>query len=398
VHGFCLMPTRSSSHLERILGRLDDLDEQNLAILVQRLARERSLLETVFNTIREGILVIDRTGSVEYANQAGLQLIGLRENDIGKAVLWKVMPELARSVKLEFGTATQPHVVSREIEVSYPEHRHLRLYFVPFEQQQGLRTDTLYALILTDITEERISSEKRIEDERLSSIFILAAGVAHEIGNPLNSINIHLQLMQRQIKKLGNKPGIEKLANSVDICYREVGRLDGIINNFLEAIRPRDPDFQDVRLLDVLREVLDVQRDEIENRGIAVEVSTSDTLPIVAADRDQIKQVFFNILKNAMEAMGSGGQLRLTTRSDDEFVFIHIADTGTGISQDEVSRIFQPYFTTKKTGHGLGMVIVQRIMRAHGGQIGLDSEPGVGTIVTLQFPQKHRRVRMITES
>lgn len=393
------MPTRSSSHLNRILGRLDDLDEQNLTILVQRLARERTLLETVFNTIREGVLVIDRTGTIEYSNAAAIRLIGLKPEEVGQAVLWKVMPDLARSLQLNFDDVdAAAQVVSREMEITYPERLFVRLYFVPFEQQRGEGSEKLYALILSDVTEEKLSSEEQIENERLTSVFMLASGVAHEIGNPLNSINIHLQLIQRQLKKLNSNAQTEKIGTSVEICQREVGRLDAIINNFLEAIRPKTPDLADVNLLEVLKEVLDVQRHEIEDLGIDVQVSTESEVPVVLADRNQVKQVFFNVMKNATEAMDSGGKLRISTRSDDQFVFLYIADTGKGINQEEMSRLFQPYFTTKDRGHGLGMVIVQRIMRAHGGQIGLDSEPGVGTVVTLQFPQKHRRIRMLETS
>jgi signal transduction histidine kinase len=112
-------------------------------------------------------------------------------------------------------------------------------------------------------------------------------------------------------------------------------------------------------------------------------------------DRGQIKQVFFNLIKNAMEAMQPGGVLRILTRSDDEFVYMQFIDTGSGISEAELSRVLQPYYTTKKEGHGLGMMIVQRIMRDHGGQLGIESRKGTGTVITLQFPQQHRHTRML---
>jgi signal transduction histidine kinase len=125
-----------------------------------------------------------------------------------------------------------------------------------------------------------------------------------------------------------------------------------------------------------------------------VEAETSE-LPLVLADRNQIKQVFFNITKNAMEAMRPGGRLKIRSRADDESVYLLFADSGTGIRQEDLVRLFQPYQTTKPGGHGLGLMIAQRIMRDHGGQIGLESKEGLGTIVTLQFPRKDRRVRML---
>jgi two-component system, sporulation sensor kinase E len=115
----------------------------------------------------------------------------------------------------------------------------------------------------------------------------------------------------------------------------------------------------------------------------------------VMADRNQLKQVFFNVVKNAVEAMQPGGKLHIVTRSDDDCVYVLFGDTGSGIRQEDMLRLFEPYHTTKPSGHGLGLMIVQRIMREHGGQVGIESRPGTGTVVTLQFPRKDRRVRML---
>jgi len=152
-----------------------------------------------------------------------------------------------------------------------------------------------------------------------------------------------------------------------------------------------------VHLLEVLDEVLRFQQDELRDREILVEVEAAPDIPIVMADRNQVKQVFFNVIKNAVEAMGPGGTLHCKARADDEFVVLLLGDTGAGIDQADVLRMFEPYHTTKPGGHGLGLMIVQRIMREHGGQVGIESKPGVGTVVTLQFPRKDRRVRMLAK-
>jgi signal transduction histidine kinase len=251
-------------------------------------------------------------------------------------------------------------------------------------------------LILSDLTEEKRSTLDLIESERLDSVVMLAAGVAHELGNPLNSINIHLQLIERQLAKLKLKgAAAKKVKESADICTAEVARLDGIIRHFLEALRPRPPDLVEVDLLALLAEVLSVQRQELENLGVRVEVEIAHPPPPVLGDRDQIKQVFFNLVKNAMEAMERGGRLRIEARVDDAWVYLAFTDTGVGIAQSDLPRVFQPYFSTKRGGHGLGMMIVQRILRNHGGQIALESQPGRGTTVTVQFPLKDRRVRLL---
>lgn len=385
-----------SHHLDRILGRLDDLDSVNLAIIVQRLARERSLLEAVFHTIKEGILVINLAGVIEYANQSAHTMIGLRENDVGQAVLWRLVPELQGSLRGYFDSdsAVRPLAVTREIEISYPERRFVRLYLVPLRADETDAGDRM-AMILTDITEDRSTTEQRIESERLRSIFELSAGVAHEIGNPLNSINIHLQLLSRQAGKLAAGTARDKIEKSLAVCSQEIERLDGIITHFLQAIRPQPPDLRDLQLLDVLTDVLKLQQPELTDRDLRVEIEVPERLPIILGDPDRLKQVFFNLFKNAMEAMQPGGLLRINAFGDEETVHVQVADNGCGIAPEVLPEIFKPFFTNKEGGHGLGMMVVQRIVHDHGGQIGLDSQEGRGTVVSLQFPPKHRRVRLL---
>jgi PAS domain S-box-containing protein len=390
------MGGKKNSSLDRVLGRLDTLDSVNLANLVQRLARERGLFEEIFNTLQEGVLVITLDGEIDYANDAAHRLIGLGEDELAGQTLWRLIPGLRPSLggTLEGDTAAALPVVAREFELTYPEPRTVRLYMVPFRGEA--RGDARrFAVILTDVTRDKHATAQQLEDERTSSILLLAAGVAHELGNPLNSLTIHLQLIARKLKKLKASKDTESLVESVDVCRAEVARLDGIIAHFLEAIRPQPPDLAELDLAEVLAEVLRFQQREFADRRIAVEVEASGDLPVVMADRNQLKQVFFNLAKNALDAMEPGGRLKIRARADDDSVFLLFGDSGSGIKQEDLVRVFQPYHTTKPGGHGLGLMIVQRILREHGGQVGIESKEGVGTVVTLQFPRKDRRVRML---
>ncbi|MDB6095226.1 MAG: sensor signal transduction histidine kinase [Verrucomicrobia bacterium] len=391
------MAGKKHSSLDRVLGRLDTLDSVNLANLVQRLARERGLFEDIFNTLQEGVLVISSDGRIEYANASAQRIVGLGDEALTGETLWRIVPGLRKSLEaaLDAESGSTP-VVAREFEFTYPEPRSVRLYMVPF---RGERTaaQRRFAVILSDITKDKQTTEARIETERTSSILLLAAGVAHELGNPLNSLTIHLQLIERKLKKVEGATGRESasLSDSIHICQQEVQRLDGIISNFLEAIRPRPPDLAETNLAEVLAEVLRFQQGELADRGIKVEAETRADLPPIMADRDQLKQVFFNITKNAVEAMEPGGTLKIRSQADDDSVFLLFGDSGAGIKPEDLVRLFEPYHTTKPGGHGLGLMIVQRIMREHGGQIGVESKEGRGTVVTLQFPRKDRRVRML---
>lgn len=389
------MAGRKNSSLDRVLGRLDALDSVSLSNLVQRLARERELFEAIFNTIHEGILVISAAGVIEYANAAAGRLIGLGEDELAGATLWRLVPGLHSSLEASLVEGSVVPVMAREIELTYPQPRMVRLYMVPFEVEKGREKSRRFTVILTDVTREKQSTERLIEDERLSSVLLLAAGVAHELGNPLNSLTIHLQLIARKLKKLKGSRDAQSLEKSIGVCQDEVQRLDGIITHFLEAMRPRPPDLADTNVVDVLDEVLRFQAGEFRNRRIKVEAETQADLPVILADRNQLKQVFFNLISNAIEAMEPGGRLKIVSRADDDFVYLMFGDSGVGIRQEDLSQLFQPYHTTKPGGHGLGLMLVQRIMRAHGGQVGIESKEGVGTVVTLSFPQKNRRLRML---
>ncbi|MFA5265331.1 MAG: ATP-binding protein [Opitutaceae bacterium] len=393
------MASKRHTSLDRVLGRLDTLDSINLSNLVQRLARERGLFEDIFNALQEGVLVISSTGEIEYANAAAHRIIGLGEGELIGETLWRLAPGLRPSLDAalgdgEDGAAAALPVVAREFELTYPEPRTVRLYMVPF-RGAGRDASRRFAVILNDITRDKATTKQLIEEERTSSILLLAASVAHELGNPLNSLTIHLQLIARRLKKLKVNRENEALTGSIAVCQEEVQRLDGIIANFLDAIRPQPPDLVETNLVEVLDEVLRFQQCELKDRGIIVEAETPADLPVVMADSNQLKQVYFNILKNAMEAMQPGGRLRFRTRSDDDSVFLLFGDTGSGIKQEDLVKLFQPYHTTKPGGTGLGLMIVRRIMREHGGQVGIESKEGVGTLVTLQFPRKDRRVRML---
>lgn len=374
------------SPLDRVLGRLDDLDEVNLGILVQRLARERKLLETVFDVIRDGVLVLDDEGFLTYSNQQGRTLIGLRDNNSEKINIRKASPEIARALGLDRKQdSSYPEVVMREMQITYPETRQLRIYAVPIErsdQKDEASNKAGLAVVMTDVTEELDDLNAKIESEKVSSIMDLAAGVAHELGNPLNSINIHLQLLQR------NLDANEKSQKSLYSCIKEVKRLDGIIAHFLKAIRPTDPDLKKINLLQIIEETVRLREKEIHAKKTSVSMEAGVREPMIHADAEQIKQVFFNVIGNALDAVGENSDIRIITGIDDNYVFAKIVDQGSGIKKEDISRVFEPYFTTKKSGHGIGMMIVHRIMRDHGGEVGIDSKEGSGTIVTLNFPRK----------
>jgi signal transduction histidine kinase len=228
----------------------------------------------------------------------------------------------------------------------------------------------------------------------LNALTLLAAGVAHEIGNPLNSLHIHLQLMERSVQKLDDSAKAE-LQQSIDVARSEVNRLDSIVTQFLRAIRPSRPQLRPENLNTVIEEAVRFFAPEIEDRDIVVEQELRSDLPLLQLDRDQMKQAFYNVLRNSLEAMQRHGTLHIHTDMDDTHVLIRFVDTGSGMTAGNLSHVFEPYFTTKPSGTGLGLLIVRRIVREHGGELSIESSQGKGLALTIRLPYIERRIRML---
>lgn len=392
-----------SSFVEKLIGRLGRIGPEDVQNYFLRLAQEKGFLETVFNSIQEGIIVTDSSGRITYLNDAACELFGLDGNDsIGK--------QLGERVRgLDWSSLTQSGgPLSRDMEIFYPANRFINFYVVPLiiepreSDERGGGSDGAapavehvgFAMILRDITESRRSAEQTLESERLNALTLLAAGVAHEIGNPLNSLHIHLQLMERKVRELEGAPR-EELQESIAIARTEIARLDSIVSQFLKAIRPTRPQLQPENVNAIIEEAVRFFAPEIKDRDVVVEQELRSDIPLLELDRDQMKQAFYNVIKNSLEAMKRRGILRIRSDLEETHVVIRFMDTGGGISAEHLSHIFEPYFTTKPTGSGLGLLIVRRIVREHGGELSVQSTEGKGLTLTIRLPYLDRRVRML---
>ena len=381
--------------LDKLIERLPLVQPGEVQNYLVEIAREKGFLETIFNAILEGVIVTNPKGRILYLNRAACGFFGIE----AEPSLGRPLDEVVRGIDWEALTGPHGDIVSRDLEVFYPDNRLLNFYVVPMmsDDADGKESETVgRAVILRDITQTHRATQETIEVERFSALTMLAAGVAHEIGNPLNSLNIHLQLMQRNLQKV--PPKLRKqVEESVAIARGEVTRLDHIITQFLRAIRPQPLDPAPADVNEILRETLMFLDAEIEDRDIIVEEELSKALPLLQLDREQIKQAFYNICRNAFQAMKSGGILRVSTSSNATHVSVVFSDTGGGIAPENITRIFEPYFTTKSDGNGLGLLIVRRIVRAHGGEVVLESSPGRGLTLTVLLPRADRRVRFLEQ-
>jgi signal transduction histidine kinase len=403
--------------LEKLIERLGRIGPEDVQNYFLRLAQEKGFLETVFNAIQEGIIVTDSKGRVTYLNDAACALFGLEAAEaIGKRLDERIGG-------LDWGSLTQSAgPVSHDMEIFYPQNRFINFYVVPLVMEQreavagvddsggivagnhgktrpgstipATAEEVGHVMILRDITESRRTAQQTIESERLNALRLLAAGVAHEIGNPLNSLHIHLQLMERSVQKLhdGQKAELEQ---SIDVARSEVNRLDSIVTQFLKAIRPSRPQLRPENVNTIVEEAVRFFAPELQDREIAIEQELRSDLPLLQLDRDQMKQAFYNVIKNSVEAMHRRGTLRIRTDLADTHVIVRFVDTGGGMSAENLSHVFEPYFTTKPSGSGLGLLIVRRIVREHGGELSIESSQGRGLTLTIRLPFIDKRIRML---
>src|SRR5437773_1555867 len=300
--------------VEKLIGRLGKIGPEEVQNYFLRLAQEKGFLETVFNSIQEGIIVTDSKGRITYLNDAACQLFGLEAEDS----LGKRLDERVRG--LDWNALSREGAVSRDMEMFYPTNRFINFYSVPL-------------------------------------------------------------VIERQ--------------ESVEVARAEINRLDSIITQFLRAIRPTRPQLRPENINTIVEEAVRFFALEIKDRDIVVEQELRSDLPLLELDRDQMKQAFYNVIKNSFEAMKSRGILRIRTDLDESHVIVRFTDTGGGISAENLSRVFEPYFTTKTSGTGLGLLIVRRIVREHGGELSIESSEGKGLTLTIRLPHIDRRVRML---
>ena len=381
-----------SRFFDKLIERVDRVGSNEVQNFLNRLAEESDFFKNVFDALQEGIIVADKFGLIHYINNGASKLFGLNP----ETVTGEYIAENIQGLDWNNLISGKGSTVSKDLEVFYPENRYLNFYIKPINTTPK-DEELAYVMLIRDITESRKGEEEKLESERLSALTMLAAGVAHEIGNPLNSMNIHLQLLERKLKKAVPDLYEAELRDLIDTSADEVKRLDHIIDQFLKAIRPSQPQLEPTDVNELVKESMRFLEPEIKDRGISLTLELRSALPPLQLDSDQIKQAFYNVVKNASQATSPGGSITVRSDLSDEHVSIIFTDTGEGISASEMSDVFQPYFTTKKSGTGLGLLIIRRIIREHGGDIKISSEEGKSTSVTISLPRFHRNVRLLPE-
>jgi signal transduction histidine kinase len=394
--------------LQRAIGKLNKLTPDQMRALLFSAADELDRLETVLDSLSVGILVLDTDHSLILANKYARRLFPTSVPEQEKGPVWSLLQNEKAAAFLEKTLSSGDKAEACEFDVEINTVQRLCSFSVwPLVHDYTVSGSLIH---IEDITERRGREARMRRMENLASLTTLAAGVAHEIKNPLGSLSIHVQLIQKTMVSNravyeASHPGGRGLKNDprnymdiidkhLRVVNEEIDRLNHIVVDFLFAVRPMDLVLRSGNINDVINELAEFVSFELKEANIEAELDLEGDLPRIEFDERFMKQAFLNLIKNAIAAMPEGGTLTIKTETEGGDVKITVTDTGTGIGEENISKIFEPYFTTKDTGSGLGLTLVYKIVREHQGEITVKSAPGEGAafIITLPVPQKEWRL------
>jgi len=384
-----------SGFYRRALSKIERFTAQQSRELFASASDEILRLETVLDSLPSGILVCDEKHLLIKANKSALRLLPLGYSDTSP--LWKLVHDESIAAFFEQTLLSGDNVLDREMDIAAQGHtRLLSISVYPLVDMNRISGSLVY---LEDITEKRNREVRLRRAENLASLTTLAAGVAHEIKNPLGSISIQLQLMQKTFAKNKQsglpKEAFELVDKYLGIINEEVDRLNHIVVDFLFAVRPMPLVLREGNVNTIIAELAEFIKAELDLSHIHLLLELDENLPPVLVDERCLKQALLNLIKNAQAAMPNGGVLTIATMRSDTEILISVCDTGIGISEENLKKIFEPYFTTMDNGTGLGLTLVFKIIREHRGELSVESREGEGSNFEISLPVYQKEKRLI---
>ena len=364
---------RQEQRYQEVLALNREVEDRESAIRAMK-----AYTESILSSVSSGVISCDQRGRVATANPEAARLLGIAPEEMMMAPLARVFAsqeELLRAAELVLSGEQQRTTLETDLSGGDGAPRPVAVRITPH-----IGGERLLGIVITleDLTEVKDLTEQLLRADRLANLGELAAGVAHDVRNPLGVIKASVQMMQAEG---GN--GDAELAR---VVVQEIDRLDALVNALLDFSRPSPSQFGPVTASRALNEVILLTRQFARQQQVTVARQFSDRLPPVWADEDRLKQVFVNLISNAIQAMPGGGTITIGAAVQEGYLRLSFSDTGTGIASGEQDRIFDPFHTSRAEGSGLGLSIVHRIVDAHKGFITVDSEPGGGSTFTVGLP------------
>ncbi len=371
---------------------LRDVGERHRAAVALRESEETA--HALIESAGEGILVVDERGRIVQANSQIAKMFGYAPEELLEKPMEMLLPERfgARHVDHRAAYVAEPRVrrMGRGLDLAARRHDgtefpvEISLSYV--RTPRGLRA----MAFVTDISERLTLERASRQSEKLAALGGLAAGVAHELNNPLGIITSRIEVMLMEDDQQALP---ESVREDLGVLYRQTQRVSRLVQGLLSFARPTASDRRPLRLNDVVTEILTLTAKQFEKTGLTITTRLADDLPLVVGDANALQQVVLNLVSNAHQAMKGSGDLEIVTRrvpEQREWMELLVSDNGPGIPSDLLSRIFDPFFTTKSSGTGLGLAISYRIVEEHDGTMDVSSLPGEGTRFTLRFPAADR--------
>jgi two-component system, sporulation sensor kinase E len=365
---------RQTQRYQEVLQLNRDIEERENA-----LRQMKAYTDSIISSVSSGVISVDRRGNVVTVNPEASRLLGSDEADLVGFPIKKIFINqeglLSAARRILAGEQTR---ATMETDLSRDDKAQPTAVRITPHLSRGNPVGIV--ITIEDLSEVRDLTEQLMRADKLSGLGELVAGVAHEVRNPLGVIRASVQMMEQEM------PEGCASAELTQVMIQEIDRLDSVVNALLDFGRPSESRFGRVNPQLVLDEVILLTRQFARQQRVTVSYENDESQPEVWADEDRLKQVFVNLISNAIQAMPEGGELDINAVTDGDLLKISFTDTGVGIPPEVRKRIFDPFYTTRADGSGLGLSIVHRIIDAHNGYINVASSEGKGTSFTVVLP------------
>jgi len=386
-------------NLERLLGlesskigfysevkqKIQELEAANLGLRIKT-----NELQAVFDAISDSVVIYDHNGCIQHRNHVCPRLFPT-ETLVGRSCRALFHPESDHSPQqcpVEQALAGKSMQISFTTTKGIGESRYFDVTATPIEDPNE---QTRALVFIRDVTEKRLNELQLVQAEKMSSIGMLAAGVAHEINNPLTSVAGYAEALLRRFRDesgLVEDNRLKDFKKYLEVIIRESYRCKGIIDSLLSFSRKSEGSVGFVDLNKILNEVLELVRHKARNEKIEIQESMQPDLPMIKGDEAGLRQVFMNLTMNALQAIDGPGMIKIATFDQNGVVTATICDSGCGIPSSLMDQIWDPFFTTKDVGQGLGLglAVTYNIIKKHGGEIHVESKHGEGSKFTVRLP------------
>lgn len=383
--------------IRRALMKSARMNGEQMQSLLSLVTEEYELLDSVLDSIATGILICDSFHILVQMNKAATRILPVESHDAQDRPVWDLIRDSSIADFVRSVIENEESVTSADFSIEdFQGVRFVTVSVAPLVRSKQVRGTVI---TLEDITEKHNEELRSRRLESLASLTNLAATVAHEIKNPLGSISIYIQLLRKSLlgcsAPVENEESCSMVTKYLGIVEEEIERLNKIVVDFLFAVRPIRLEFHPLSINELVRSLSEFFSREFESSGVVLTIHMAEDLPLIQGDERFLRQMLVNLVKNALTATPAGGTVTISTTEKDEMAEITVVDTGEGIPEHLLQKIFEPYFTTKIDGTGLGLTMAYKVVKEHGGDITVKSVQGQGTRFIITLPVMKRVQRLI---